>query len=117
MKCQQNDSILSLEYSRNMGLSWQLFKHYILPINDSYILHEDFHDDMKYDSVLIRLVILSNMSECVHIEHIVVSGANNPQEMIYGKFDQLTNFEPKLFVSFGDGILNGTYLMFPFSSR
>ncbi|CAF0939143.1 unnamed protein product [Adineta ricciae] len=117
MTCQQNYSILSLEYSRNMGLSWQLFKHYILPINDSYILHEDFHDDMKYDSVLIRLVILSSMSECVHIEHIAVSGANNPQEMIYGKFDQLTNFEPKFFVSFGDGIFNGTYLMFPFSNQ
>ena len=31
--------------------------------------------------------------------------------MIYGKFDRINNYNPNLFLSFGDGVFNGSYLM------
>ncbi|CAF2836302.1 unnamed protein product [Rotaria sp. Silwood2] len=117
MNCQQNIQIISLEYSRNMGLSWQLFKYIILNVNQSYIIHEDLLDEMRYDYVLIRFVFLSNISKCLKLEEIIVSGSIILQEVIYGKFDQFQNFDPKLFVSFGDGIFNGTYLIFPTKNK
>ncbi|CAF3387291.1 unnamed protein product [Rotaria sp. Silwood1] len=113
MNCQQNIQIISLEYSRNMGLSWQLFKYIVLSVNQSYIIHEDLLDEMRYDYVHIRFIFLSNISNCLKLEQIIVSGSIILQEMIYGKFDQLKNFNPRLFVSLGDGIFNGTYLIFP----
>lgn len=70
MNCKQNIQIISLEYSRNMGLSWQLLKYYIFNINQSYIRHEDLLDEMKYDYVLIRFVLLSNNPKCLSLEHV-----------------------------------------------
>ncbi|CAF0744576.1 unnamed protein product [Adineta steineri] len=107
--CKQNIPIISLEYSRNMGLSWQLFKYYILNKNQSYKFHEDFIDEMKYDYIIIRFV----SSTCLKIEQIIVSGSMIRREGIYGKFNHLNNFNSNLFISFGNGIFNGTYLIFP----
>jgi len=70
MNCKQNIQIISLEYSRNMGLTWQLVKYYIFNTNQSYIIHEDLLDEMKYDYVLIRLVFLSNNRECLKLEQV-----------------------------------------------
>jgi hypothetical protein len=124
--CKQNVQIISLEYSRNMGLSWQLLKYFILNTYQSYIVHEDLLDEMRYDYVLIRLVFITKCSKIEQVKNqifiiyifvfflkIVVSGSIIHREVIYGKFDQLKNLNTNLFVSFGDGIFNGTYLMFP----
>ena len=46
-----------------------------------------------------------------------MSGTIILQEIIYGKFDRLNNFNSNLFISFGDGIFNGTYLIFPSTSN
>ena len=70
MNCKDNISIISLEYSRNMGLSWQLWKYFILNLNQSYIIHEDLLDDMRYDYVLIRFVFLSNIPKCLKLEQV-----------------------------------------------
>ncbi len=70
MNCKQNSQIISLEYSRNMGLTWQLVKYYIFNMNQSYIIHEDLLDEMKYDYVLIRFVFLSNNRECLKLEQV-----------------------------------------------
>ena len=70
MDCKQNVQIISLEYSRNMGLSWQFFKYFILNINQSYIIHEDLLDEMKYDYVLIRFNFLSNIPKCFKFEQV-----------------------------------------------
>ncbi|CAF2035396.1 unnamed protein product, partial [Rotaria magnacalcarata] len=48
---------------------------------------------------------------------IIVTGSITLEEVIYGKFDQLQNFNPNLFVSFGDGIFNETYLIFPRTNK
>jgi hypothetical protein len=70
MNCKQTIQIISLEYSRNLGLSWQLIKYYIFNINQSYIIHEDLLDEMRYDYVLIRFVFLSNISKCFKLEQV-----------------------------------------------
>jgi hypothetical protein len=70
MNCKESNQIISLEYSRNLGLSWQLLKYYILNINQLYIIHEDLLDEMKYDYVLIRFIFLSNISECLQLEQV-----------------------------------------------
>ncbi|CAF4386289.1 unnamed protein product, partial [Rotaria sordida] len=54
---------------------------------------------------------------CLKLEHIIVSGSIIHQEVIYGKFDQLQNIDSKLFISFGNGIFNGTYLIFPMTNK
>ncbi|CAF1574185.1 unnamed protein product [Rotaria magnacalcarata] len=117
MDCQPNVQFISLEYSRNMGLSWQLLKYVILNTNQSNIVHEDLLDEMRFDYVLIRFVFLSNNSSCLKLEQIIVTGSITLEEVIYGKFDQLQNFNPNLFVSFGDGIFNETYLIFPRTNK
>jgi hypothetical protein len=70
MNCKQIHQIISLEYSRNLGLNWQLIKYYIFNINQSYIIHEDILDEMKYDYILIRFVFLSNISKCLQLEQV-----------------------------------------------
>ena len=70
MNCQQNVQIISSEYSRNMGLTWRLFKYFILNKKQSYIIHEDLLDDMRYDYVLIRWIFRSNISKCLKLEQV-----------------------------------------------
>lgn len=70
MNCTTTIQTVSLEYSRNMGLSWQLFKYLILNSNQTYIIHEDLLDEMRYDYVLIRIVFLSNTPKCLQLEHV-----------------------------------------------
>jgi hypothetical protein len=85
MTCKQTSQIISLEYSRNLGLSWQLFKYYTLNINQSYIIHEDLIDEIKYDYAIIRFVFLSNISKCLKFEQ--VSKSNR-----YSKFSFVSFF-------------------------
>lgn len=68
--CKQTNQLISLEYSRNLGLTWQLFRYYNLHPNDEYLIHEDLIDEMKYDFILIRLVFLSNSSKCIKLEQV-----------------------------------------------
>jgi hypothetical protein len=87
MTCKQTSQILSLEYSRNLGLSWQLFKYYTLNINQFYIIHEDLIDEIKYDYILIRFVFLSNISKCLKLEQ--VSKSNDIRTFPLLSFDRL----------------------------
>lgn len=96
-----------------MGLSWHLLQHYRLSANQSYVLHEDFLDEMKHDLVFIRVQLPDDKPHCLKIEQIVVSGSNLPSDVLYGKFDRSGNLAANRFVSFGDGLFNGTYLLFP----
>lgn len=71
INCPVHAGIISLEYSRNLGLSWQLFKYIILNTNQSYIVHEDMLDEMRYDHILIRFVFLTNNSKCLKLEQVI----------------------------------------------
>ena len=62
--------MISLEYSRNLGLTWHLIRYYNLNPNDEYLIHEDLIDEMKYEFILIRLVFLSNSSKCITLEQV-----------------------------------------------
>ena len=70
MNCKSSNQIISLEYSRNFGLSWQLIQFYLLNVNQMYIIHEDFFDEIRYDHILIRLVFQTNLSKCVKLEQV-----------------------------------------------
>jgi hypothetical protein len=65
-------SNLSIEYSRNFGLTWHLFRYIILvDCNQSAItVHEDFFDDMHNDNIDIRLRFPMTLSFDQQFEHV-----------------------------------------------
>lgn len=69
--CQENRSLsLSIEYSRNLGLTWQLFHYYVFAINESTLIHRDLFDEMHEDAMLIRFVFLDSLPSCWALEQV-----------------------------------------------
>lgn len=61
---------LSLEYSRNIGLTWQLFRYLTLNFNQSSIVHEDLLNEMMHDDIQIRFVLLTAVPKCWKLDQV-----------------------------------------------
>lgn len=70
-RCKENRSLsLSIEYSRNLGLAWQLFHYYVFSVHQSDLIHEELFDVMHDDSVLIRFVFSHSPPPCGKLEQV-----------------------------------------------
>ena len=93
--CKESRSLsLSLEYSRNMGLTWQLFRYLTLNLNQSSIVHEDLLDDMNHDGIQIRFVFPTAIPKCWKLEQVTKPEKDSRMTPAMPSFDRLLSVVP-----------------------